>query len=281
MSQDNYQCLRCFYTTNKSSTMKSHINRKKKCDKHVDSLKYINYTDEEIIELSIIKISKRNNFKCDACNEGYATESFLNTHIEKYCKKIKNQDTIINNDNKINITNITNNNNNNNNIMNNIIINLPLVPFDKEWNIEHLDSYLKTVILLGENKFTNLLENILKNKLNLNVVLNNEINNAFVFKDNNYENIDKKDLFEKSMEKIYNHLNKIKEEFYNDSSIKSEYIYKEIDTIDDKYKKYKDDSQIKNKVHEYLSDIYHLNSEKAYEYYNEFVITNNNKIDGF
>ena len=121
----------------------------------------------------------------------------------------------------------------------------------------------------------------MKNKLNLNVVLNNEINNAFVFKDNNYENMDKKDLFEKSMEKIYNHLNKIKEEFYNDSSIKSEFIYKEIDTIDDKYKKYKDDNQIKNKVHEYLSDIYHSNSEKAYEYYNEFVITNNNKIDGF
>jgi triacylglycerol esterase/lipase EstA (alpha/beta hydrolase family) len=268
VDENLYQCLRCFYTTNKSSTMKSHINRKKRCNKHVDSLKY---SDEEILELSVIKICKRDKYKCEICKEKYATQLLLNEHKSTYCIKKSSEPNIVN------ITNITNN------ITNNIInISIPIVPFDKEWNIEHLDNYLKALILICDNKFTEFLNNILKNKVNLNVVLDKEMNNAFVYRNNMYENIDKKDLFEKSMEKIHNHLTKIKEEFYKnaENQIQSDLIDQEIQKMDDKYSKYLEDNTTKDIVNNYLSDIYDSNSKEAYEFYNKFITNSaSNNID--
>jgi ribosomal protein L37AE/L43A len=212
------------YTTDKLKNMKYHLNRKIKCN--ITNLACVNYTDEEIEEESLIRINKRNNLKCEFCKKTYTNKITLLIHQKNYCKKINKEslDEINKNSNEypkdtkdakdtiINETNIINNNITNN-ITNNIInINLP-ISFDKEWNIEHIDNYLKTLLLICDNKFTFFLDNVLKNKINLNVVLDKNMSEAYVFTDNEYKNIEKDELLSKSMEKIYNHLIKIKNEF--------------------------------------------------------------------
>ena len=79
-----FQCLRCNYITDRSQIMRNHLNKNKKCDKiNIDSIKY---SDEEIYELSTIRVFKRNNFKCEDCNKRYTSKSSLKIHIDKYCK---------------------------------------------------------------------------------------------------------------------------------------------------------------------------------------------------
>ena len=253
--------------------MKSHLNRNKKCEKiNIDSIKY---SDEEIYELSTIKVYKRNNFKCENCNKRYSNKSFLKTHMDKYCK-FKND----NEDNNINITNITNDNKiniNGLNITNIININLP-VSFDKDWNIEHFDNFLKMQVLMCNNKFTGFLSSVLKNKINLNVVLDKNMKEARIFNGDNYENIAIEELSEKSMEKIYNQLTKLKEDFTTDDSFEISFD-ENIKTIEKKYEEYKKSSEIKKKVEEHIASIYDTKKVEAYEIYKEF--NDNNKISDY
>ena len=283
------------YTTDKLKNMKYHLNRKIKCN--ITNLACVNYTDEEIEEESLIRINKRNNLKCEFCKKTYTNKITLLIHQKNYCKKIHKEslDEINKNSNEypkdikdikdtkdtiINETNIINNNITNN-ITNNIInINLP-ISFDKEWNIEHIDNYLKTLLLICDNKFTFFLDNVLKNKINLNVVLDKNMSEAYVFTDNEYKNIEKDELLSKSMEKIYNHLIKIKDEFNDTQDNCNEIINKEVISLNQKYGDYLQNDTIKDYVHEYLSDIYDSNKKEAYELYVEFKNKNKNMITGF
>lgn len=293
---NNFECIRCMYTTDKLKNMKYHLNRKVKCN--VTNLVCINYTDEEIEEESLIRINKRNNIKCEFCKKTYTNKITLLIHQKNNCKKINKgpsnendkinteyakdaKDTKDTKDTIINETNIINNNNITNNITNNIInINLP-ISFDKEWNIEHIDNYLKTLLLICDNKFTFFLDNVLKNKINLNVVLDKNMSEAYVFTDNEYKNIEKDELLSKSMEKIYNHLIKIKDEFNDTQDNCNEIINKEVISLNQKYGDYLQNDNIKDYVHEYLSDIYDSNKKEAYELYVEFKNKNKNMITGF
>lgn len=292
---NNFECIRCMYSTDKLKNMKYHLNRKVKCN--ITNLACVNYTDEEIEEESLIRINKRNNIKCEFCKKTYTSKITLLIHQKNYCKKTNKEsldeynknnneypkdgkDTVINEtkDTVINETNIINNNITNN-ITNNIInINLP-ISFDKEWNIEHIDNYLKTLLLICDNKFTFFLDNVLKNKINLNVVLDKNMSEAYVFTDNEYKNIEKDELLSKSMEKIYNHLIKIKDEFNDTQDNCNDIIKQEVISLNQKYGDYLKNDTIKDYVHEYLSDIYDSNKKEAYELYVEF--KNKNMITGF
>lgn len=289
---NNFECIRCMYSTDKLKNMKYHLNRKVKCN--ITNLACVNYTDEEIEEESLIRINKRNNIKCEFCKKTYTNKITLLIHQKNYCKKINKEsldendkinieyakDAVINEtkDTVINETNIINNNITNN-ITNNIInINLP-ISFDKEWNIEHIDNYLKTLLLICDNKFTFFLDNVLKNKINLNVVLDKNMSEAYVFTDNEYKNIEKDELLSKSMEKIYNHLIKIKDEFNDNQDNCNDIIKQEVISLNKKYGDYLKNDTIKDYVHEYLSNIYDSNKKEAYELYVEF--KNKNMITGF
>ena len=84
-----YECARCDYKTNKKSSMITHINKKKICNKKIESFKY---SDQELYDLSFqMKYNKENILenKCNYCNKTYVTKHTLNRHIEKYCKKEK------------------------------------------------------------------------------------------------------------------------------------------------------------------------------------------------
>jgi ribosomal protein L37AE/L43A len=259
--------------------MKCHLNKLKKCEKiNIDSIKY---TDNEIFELSMIKVCKRDKFKCEKCNGRYVNKSFLKIHMEKYCKfkndNINNKDISninIDTQNNINMQNIDITNNIQNlNITNIININLP-VSFDKEWNLEHFDNFLKMQALVCKNKFTGFLNSVLKNKINLNVVLDKNMKEARIFNGDKYENIAIEELSEKSMEKIYNQLNKLKEDFKSDDSFEISFD-EDIKMIKKKYDDYKKNSEIKKKVEEHIASIYDMKKVEAYEIYKEF----NNKIE--
>jgi hypothetical protein len=272
--------------------MKGHLNKFKKCE--ITNIDTIKYTDNEIFELSMIKVCKRNKFKCKNCNGRYVNKSCLKIHMEKSCKfkndNIENDNVnIINNDNQINIINndnqinIQNDNKINiqklnitNNITNIININLP-VSFDKEWNLEHFDNYLKIQSVICKNKFTGFLNSVLKNKINLNVVLDKNMKEARIFNGDKYENIAIEELSEKSMEKIYNQLSKLKEDFKCDDGLEISFD-EDIKMIEKKYEEYKKSSEIKKKVEEHIAFIYDTKKEEAYEIYEEF--NNNNKIEG-
>jgi hypothetical protein len=283
----NYSCIRCNYETDKLYLIKNHLNKEKKCDRI--TMESFKYTDEEIYELSTIMISKRNNLKCEFCKKTYSNKKTLNSHQKNNCKNadINNTNTI--NNPAHNITNQSNNTSNNNtsnsnninnsfnttnihdNSTNIININIP-ISFDKDWSVEHFDNCMKLVLLSTTSKYTEFLENILNNKINLNVIINKENNDAIVFSGDKYENMEKNKVFSKSMEKIHEQLTKLKENIHKDDLYK-QFIYdsdKNIEIADKKYKDYIENDSIKKTVHDYLSNIYDSRKKEALEIYEEY-----------
>jgi len=266
---NDFECIRCGYTTNKKSSMNTHLNRKNKCNKKLESFKY---TDEEAYNISIIRKNNRDNIqnKCNFCNKICNNQESLEKHMNNSCKKnfkIENHNTVnqtINNDNTVN---------NNIYIIQNI--NMPLT-FDKDWSTEHIDIFLKQLLLLAENKYTDLLKKILENKENLNVILDKKTNIGYVYdKNNEYKNMEKSDIVSLSMEKLHSHLNKIKDEVLsNDNKISIKNINEESQKIEDKYNEFINNKNTQKKVEEYISDIFDTKKEDAYQFFNN----NNNYI---
>ena len=92
MTSNNYECLKCQYSTPRKSAMQLHLNRKTKCNRTLESFKY---NDDEIYKLSMIRKNDRGIIKnrCKYCNNNYSSKYFLDKHIKEYCKK--NNNTII------------------------------------------------------------------------------------------------------------------------------------------------------------------------------------------
>ena len=134
-----------------------------------------------------------------------------------------------------------------------------------------MDIYLKELLLLADNKYTDLLKKILENKKNLNVILDKKTNIGYVYNSNNeYKNMDKSEIVNISMEKLYNQLNKIKEEVdTNESKINVKYIKEEAQKLKDKYNDFKINKNTQNNVEEYISNIYETKKEEAYKIFNE------------
>jgi hypothetical protein len=201
--------------------MVMHLNRQKLCNKSTEPYKYSN---EEIYNLSLIKNnSKITENMCKYCNKHYSTRYTLDTHIKEYCKKKDNIDldnikiesstvNIANSvdnsiDNTINIVNSVDNSIDNtinivnsvdnsiDNSVNNIYItnniNMPIT-FDKDCNTEDMKIFLKQLLLLAENK-TNT--------------------------ENEYKDIEKDNIVRIFIKKLYNQLNKIKDEVLSNENI--------------------------------------------------------------
>ena len=294
---DNYfECIKCKYRTELKVNMRKHLNKIKKCKK---TLETIPYTDEQIFNLSLTRVGLRTikdneTFICEFCNTTYSNSYTLKRHISKFCKekeeieKLKNIDDIKNIENlektesenpeKIitNIENQTNNttniqNNINNNVNNNInIINLP-IGFEKDWSTEHMNKYLKELIVVSDNKYTALLYKILNNKKNLNVIFDKEMDEGLIFTENEYKNIEKQEIVNMSMEKLNKELNRM-----IDDVLKSDEIFclKSIEThkdlINNKYSEYTQNEAIQKIVQKYIIGIYDNTKNNANEYLIEY-----------
>lgn len=251
---------------------------------------------------------KKDKLKCTYCNHLYVNQYSLRRHLNSFCK-IKNKPintsiiehqtienkTIENNiENNIeknienNIENQTIENNIDKNIENNIetqnnyisnnqtnnlninIISLP-VGFEKDWNTEHINKYLKELIVVSDNKYTSLLTKILDNKTNLNVILDKELDNGYIFSDNEYKNIEKQEIVDKSMEKLNKELNRMLGEILDSDEI---FCMKSIESqktlINDKYSEYTKNSSIQKIVQKYIIDIYDATKNVANDYLIEY-----------
>lgn len=284
--------------------MIKHLNKKKRCNRIINSYQY---NDEDLYNLSLIKtenIKKETNFYCKICNEYFSREYSLKRHniikhknIDSNIDKNKdisedknkdisedeNKDENKDKDSNIDITdkkisynsiNIDNSIHIDNsiNITNNYYI---LRAFDEEWNIEHIDEYMLLFLLSSSKvKYTQLLNEILKNDENMNILIDKNEKNGIMYKNEKeqFVNMKKIEIYEKIMkklkeqiEKLYREIPEKYKEITTDKINNKIYEEEEID-MKNKYKKYISDDKTKDRVNNILENIYIDNNKNILSY---------------
>ena len=298
-----YLCKRCNHMTKQKIEMIRHLDKNKKCEIKDDDNKL---SDNELYKNSLEKheilkkIDTENNNKieinnkqednyCNECNKYFYHKSNLNKHLKKnICNKKKNIKENCNEctnsllfyetNMKENIQNICVQNHiiNNNQINNNQInININyLKGFDEEWDVSKIDDNKKGEILLSNSKFSKILENILKNDVNLNVILNdNDIGIVYKNDKKKYEPMTNKDIIDKSMNKVYKHLKDFYNEIINNNinDISEKSLKNELNELEKKYTDFFKLEGAKNIVKNSFSNIYNTYKEDAENKYNELL----------
>lgn len=304
-----YECLRCGHLVKQKIEMKRHLERKNKCPRNIKSYNYtdeqiIIYSllknnqekKDKLIEFNnqnkfnkpkdqelttqnttslIHKIeeSKKNinEFICEKCNKVFSRKFNLNRHKSK-CS--------INKSNSFNDINISNNTTNNyqtinNNYNKNLFVNFNLEPFDNEWDVSRITKFTKHSILLSKIMYSNLLNAILENEKNLNVLIEKDTNTGIVYKNNveQFITMNITDIIDKSMEKLNKHLN----DFYHESLKDDEFIIMDKIfedqklKIENKYQDFKNNSDVQEKVKEFITDIFDKKKEHAIKLYNNTI----------
>ena len=292
-----YKCYKCFYITQRKSNFISHLNRLKKCSRNNKNT----FTEDEINSLNnkqifkdfkeLDKEIKKNdtisediiNFKCNFCDKQFNLKYNLNKHIRNTHFKDDNKKNIVinniqNNTNNTNIQNIQNNIN-----ITNISLKIPeLIPFDEEWDLSEIKNTDKHLLMISKIMYTQLLEKILENEKNLNIIIDKDNNTGLVYSNvenkKEYKNMEFEKIIEKSMEKINKHLIDI----FKDISGNFNNLYyldennKKI--INDKYRNFRLDKNIKKTVENYFFDIFNKNNQKSIQIMTDI---NNKEAIGF
>ncbi len=215
-------------------------------------------------------IENNENKKCNFCDKTFFSKQNLLKHNDicrknpKYLENIKNQkekelNNLVKNHSNNNSTNVINNNIINQNIVienqqNNLIINLSnesekkeidkiLIPFVDRFDTSHINDEIR-MNLLFSHLYYDTLKEILKNKVNLNFLLDTSSNTSLVYK-NDTENIVKIDNII-----IYNNVwKKVRD-----------YLLESLENIKIKYPKFDSDAynhfenQIKKKYNEFIKN---------------------------
>jgi hypothetical protein len=310
-----YSCKRCLLKTKNFTDIKRHFNKKIKCSKEInnfnnkeeelfvyslipynDNIQNINY-NEVLINKNILKdkdklfdeisyIEKNKLKTCKYCNTTFSKIQDLKNHFilkcfsillnEIYHSEPEVVEKIYENNITNNVTHITNNN------ITNITINVntdSIISFDKDWDVSHLCGSTKQSLVISFVKYTKTLEYILKNDKNINVLLDKDSDKGFIYKNNNFEEMSKNDIIEKSFLKIYNHIKKFIEDikYNNEYCIDVDLLEKHNEILDSKYNKYYTDNLSKSMIQEYLIEKYENVKEKAFSNYNT-IMNINDKI---
>ena len=291
-----YKCIRCNYQSKYFKDIKKHINIQKSCIKNINCLDLTNdemlvltlipYTDnkqnidrtklkniENIynnrIKLmdDLLEISKNKIKTCKFCNASFSKIQDLKNHYILECfnneNSKKNNSEINNVTNNIttNIINITN--------INNLTVNIentenPL-PFDDNWDLSNISDDRRCRILYSKIMYTHLLEEILKNKINLNVIIDRDKDFGLVYKNNleKYIKMEIKDIVKDSMDKLHKHLLEIIEYLNNIESINTDISTYNKKIINKKYENYKNNKDTHDKVDECVANIFNINKDDA------------------
>lgn len=273
-----YLCKRCNHMTKQKVEMKRHLEKVKKCE-----IKNANQTfsENELYNMSMEKhvmykknddlsdINECNNKSnyCIKCDKYFYHKSNLNKHLKKNICDKKDQ--------KNNVQNIGVQNNiiNNNQKIINININY-LKGFDEDWDVSKIDDKKKGEILLSNSKFSKTLENILKNDVNLNVILNNDdIGMVYKNEKNKYEPMKNKDIIELSMEKVYKHLKDFYREIMknNINDLSETSLKNELVELEKKYSKFFRLEEAQNIVKNSFTQIYNTHKQDAEQKYYELL----------
>jgi hypothetical protein len=235
-----YECPKCYYKTNRKSSFKSHFNRKETCIRSIES--YSKYNDLELsklmdnykLDINNYKKDELKKYKCHICFNKFTQKYNLNKHIKTF--------------HNYHIINELTNNNDYNNII--------LIGFDNDWDLSHIDESSMNNILFSTIIYTKLLEEILNNKINLNVIIDDTNNSCLVYKNNidKYVHMKLKDMLNISMNKLNKQLNDLQSKLsinVIDDSVK---LSKEI--IDKKIEDYNNKNNITEKVNIFLINIF-------------------------
>lgn len=283
-----FECKKCFHKFYQLIDIQRHLNKKKSCIRTLESFKFKD-EDLEKISLERIYIKNKNAFVCPFCKKVYTTKKILEHHKNNVCK-LKNSNIINNNidlikkdttetninnifdeqpKNNINYQNIESQINilgNSNNVdlsknitINNININLSSAKdFDEEWDVSKITDFKKLTLLLSESKFSKTLEEILENEVNLNVLIDNTSNSGLIFTNNSLKKMNIKEIVDKCMYKLYNHLksfhNRMKNE--NPYELNTDFLDNELTKAKYKYEDYRKNKDINNKVNKLIAGIY-------------------------
>ena len=265
-----------------------HINNKQSIN--IDDLQNINnvYNNKDILLAELHKIEKNKiekNKNCPYCNKNYDKYQELKNHIiiECFSENMKKKNHIEDGKTIIvegDMNNTTNSNNINNINITNITVNIAKpIAFGEDWNLSHIDSDKKTLVLFSKIMYTKLLEEILKNEINLNVILDKDGKTALVYdnKDNEkkYINMDIHKIVEKSMEK----LNKNLLDILKNSDDTLNYLDICEKEINEKFQKFLEHKETQSIVGKYISNIYEHKKNDAIKLMKD--ITNNRSVIGY
>ena len=219
-------------------------------------------------------IDKNKLKKCEYCNTKFSKIILLRNHILTECfpKKIIEEYEFINNhtieNNKSALISNSIINQNSNNITNIYLeINRPEitpVPFDQEWNISKINKDFQDSLMISSIMYTRLLENILENEINLNVIIDKDSSSGIVYKNDidKYIKMKSKDIVDKTMDKLKNHLLNFNKEKQDDFYFKETLTYSRR-MIEKKYIDYIKDTDIHKKVIDVISNIFENKKQDA------------------
>ena len=292
----SYECKKCTYKTERYCNIYKHLIKKKQCKKNIESF---NYSDDQVLILSLLPI-ENNDFnekkleylknsdiiyknkdkllsmieyvdknklkKCSYCNEDFSKICDLKNHILLSCfyNELNKNNNISLTNNNCNNNNNNNNNNSNNNIINNIFIeiNNP-VPFDDDWDISKISDDKKASLLISKIMYTGLLEEILKNEINLNIIIDKNNDLGMVYKNNidQYIQMKSKDIVDNTMKKLQKHLLDINND--NDTTCLEECLKESKKIINKKHSDYVRDSTIQKNVQQFISNMFDNKKNEA------------------
>jgi hypothetical protein len=214
------------------------------------------------------EINKKKDNYCEKCNKCFYHKSNLNKHLKKnICEKKDKKNNIQQN------IGVQNNIINNNQKIINININY-VKGFDEDWDVSKIDDKKKGEILLSNSKFSKTLENILKNDVNLNVILNNDdVGMVYKNEKNRYEPMKNKDIIEMSMEKIYKHLKDFYKEITknNINDLSENALKNELIELERKYSRFFRLEEAQNIVKKSFTQIYGIHKQEAEKKYYELL----------
>lgn len=262
------------------------------------SLNELSKNKKELLNI-IEDIEKTKCKKCNYCYEEFPKTVDLRKHIllkcfleskQKNTKEHKNNEMYHITNNTTTSVNISNSNNNNNNHTTNNITNVNIelktpIPFDNEWDMSQIDKSIKQNLLMSSVMYTSLLNEILKNEINLNVIIDKEAESGVVYKNNidKYIKMKLKDIVDNTMKKLRKHLIDINKDNIN-THIMPEIIDFSRKIINKKLIDYeKDNNDIAKNVVGYISDIYDSKKYDAIMMSSSIRINesaNNHKIKG-
>ena len=127
--------------------------------------------------------------------------------------------------------------------------------------------------------YTKLLEEILKNDINLNIIIDKNDDSGMVYKNDidKYIKMKIKDIIDNSMEKLHKNLIDFNTSIFNENFYQKSFLNSLIESknlIESKHLDYKNNLEIQKNVINFISEIFEKKKENAFEISNK--ILNNN-----
>jgi len=315
-----YKCKKCGYQRQIFRDIKNHINIKKTCVNNFECLNLTNdeilimtlipycnntqdadfskvknykntYINKNILLDELFNIDKTKNKVCKYCSLNFNKILDLKKHIVLECfEKEMEKNNIDNNlkdGDKLNINYNTVNNTTVNNIINNTFNNTNItfnitspIPFDQNWDLSNIKESDKLRLMLSKLMYTHLLEEILKNNINLNVIIDKNKEYGIVYKNNfeKYIKMEITDIVSNSMDKLHKNLLDINEDLQNNIFFDKHMLEYKNKDINKKYDFYNSDENTKNTVNKFISDIFYTKNDDSIQVMKDFLSNNENIV---